>query len=172
VGVGLSYGKVGYPKENETTIQGVPGIEVGYRYGVTSKDEVGLRTNTGANLVGDYKRALVDSGDWLLSVGAGLGYSKVTVTLGSESTSTNYIDMFFPVYVDYNFSEDLAWFVTPKVGFTRVSSSGISSSAGTFGSSTGIRTGKDSGVIGEVGFVKSFEDGSETLWQILGGYYF
>lgn len=164
---GIEYSNLLRKMDGGDTDTNTFGVDVAGRYGITDQDEVGVKlANTLAYFGADYKRGLI-TGDFNVSAGAAVGYLKYTV--GSNSFSQ--IDMGIPVYVDYEASEELVFFASPKFQYSLVSGDNASS----FSSlvlSAGARLGQESGVHFEFGYGIPFNKGADGMWQANAGIYF
>lgn len=177
--IAVGYGGIDVDEEDNTDDIAASTFVVDYmiRYGLTENDEFGLRlANFATYLQGDYKRALVKSENFYLSAGIALGGTQVTIGSGSTEIKQTYIDLSFPIYMDYKVSEKSTLFLSPKYMLSFVSTSGDtdedSSSISRVGSSAGYKFGDQSGFIAEVGYLKSLKNNAYDLWQFTGGFFF
>jgi hypothetical protein len=143
-----------------------------FRYGLTEKDEVGVKfTNFGAYVMGDYKRALIEGDKFYLSAGAGLGGTKVSITMGEEEQSTTWLDLYLPLYADYWVTPNFALYASPKY-ILRTVWGEESDVAHQVGLSGGFKWGQSSGFLAEVGYNKQLGEGDIGYWQAMGGFFF
>ncbi len=156
--------------ESATDSTTVPGFDFAFRYGITDQDEVGAALRNAGQYTLDYKRSLMADGNMALSIGAGLGYLSASI----GTLKTTYMDFYFPLYFDYNISDDLTLLLSTKFLISRISSDALteSVSSNTLGFAGGFRYGKDSGLHVEYGMLKSLEDGGGTAWQMSAGFFF
>jgi hypothetical protein len=152
----------------------VPNLDAALRYGLTDKDELGIRlVNFGAMTIGDYKRSLYTSEQFAVSVGAGLGYTKFTSSFGADSSSTTIVDLIVPAYADYYASKDLTLYTAPRFIFRKIA--GDSSDTQTMmGVNLGLKFGQEAGVLFEGGYAFQLgqDESLENGWQVMAGFFF
>jgi hypothetical protein len=117
-----------------------PNIELGGRYGISEKFDVGLRLNTSLNVLLDAKYQIVGDQEspFAMSVGAGFG------TFGLISTQAALINFQVPVYTSYHPTEAIGIYLSPRyigqVGAAFTETTGLLSY---YGFNTGAEFGKE-----------------------------
>ncbi len=160
-GIGMTY--TGYEVEvNEQKESfSVPALNLWYRYGITEELEVhgNLWIPFGASLGGKYQLMGGRKTPGLsLSLGADLGYLKISAGSGDSEASSSVLDVYIPVYTGYRLSEGLAFYLTPKYILRAV-----------FGSaSTGGETASDSELLHNPGVTVGVAIGSSVEFLLEG----
>jgi len=166
--VGLGYSKDLQLNKGDGETTAIPSVDVLVRYGLTDQDEVAARaSNYGSYLELDYKRAIINSSKFLLSVGAGIGGTKFSVGSGENLASTTILDFYLPVYVDFPMGEKLSLLASPKLIQRFVITSEDSSANTQAALSGGVKFGKDSGVILEAAYAKELSDSKSDYFQVM-----
>ena len=102
IGLGLMNAGVSYPGIY------IPEIEVGARYGVTDKMDVGAKISTIKAITADAKYQFLGDKKSVFAGSAGLGFEYI------YSMSTNFYDLVLPVYFSYHPLDWLSIYGSPK----------------------------------------------------------
>ncbi len=126
----------------------VPEIEFGARFGITDYVDAGLKVSLPSSVMADVKLQLVDTPNFAVAVGAGLGYQSFSFL----DVDMSVVDLFVPVYLSYDVSKWIALYASPKYyariasGSSQTSSSNASDYWHMFGATAGVRVGHDFGL--------------------------
>jgi hypothetical protein len=166
--VGLGYSNLKLKVDSPDSSLKVPGADFMYRYGITNKDEIGIRIANFSFLIGDYKRSLLATDKFGVSLGAGIGgtsySSSATVSGTSNSSSTTIVDFYVPLYLDFYAAENVTLFTAPKYIY-RIASGDDASNSSQFALSGGVKFGQKSGVMLEAAWSKQLSGGDASFWQ-------
>ncbi len=152
--------------ENDLSIPRIffPSAEIGYRYGVGEKIDVGFRLNTNLNVALGMKAQLV--GDRQSPAALALGFEGGTFSLigGLWNASV-------PVYFSLHPSENFTWYLTPRFTYQFSTLGSFNSGFTYLGGNTGFMFGRRAKFGLDVGLYRVGADGSSigTFQVGLGG---
>ena len=155
----LTYGEIKLSNDtgDVNASAGAPSVDYMYRYGLSPKDEIGVKLANFATYASvDYKRSLHTSENVNFAVGGGIGGTQYKV----GETTTTLIDLSVPFYLDYWLGAETAWTFSPQ--YTLSANSGTSK----IGGSTGLRFGRKKPYMVEFGYEKALVSGSASIWQV------
>ena len=125
---------------DELSVVFFPNIELGGRYGVSERFDVGVRLNTSLNVLLDVKYQLVGDQEspFAMSTGAGFG------TFGLISTQTALLNFQVPLYTSYHPTESIGIYLSPRyIGQFGTVFSETSGLLSYYGFNTGAEFGKE-----------------------------
>ncbi len=153
-----------FVKDGDSSIS-LPYFGGGYRRGFGNNIDAGLKYVLPGTISADGKYQFVDTPEFAMATGVGVGYFSLESKSGDAKTSSTAIDLSIPLHTSYDINESFALYLTPKYTARMVSnkSSGYSesdlnkSSSDTrslMGASVGTKIGKDSGVYLEMTYTQ------------------
>ncbi len=98
---------------------GIPSIEVGGKYGITEKSDIGLRLSTFGSAIAEYKYQFVGNQDSKFAMATGLsaGGSFLTVSF-DEGESFGFYQLEVPLHMSFHPTSKFAIYFTPRyIGF-------------------------------------------------------
>lgn len=141
--------------ELDTITINAPFLEVGGRYGINEKLDVGLKLTIIGTAVGDVKYQFLGNQESKLagSVGFGLGY----LSIESGDSKSKMFDIMTPLYFSYHPAEWLSLYASPRYVFrinsyTTDDTTTGSSSSHWYGATGGIRLGNRAGFMAEYSY--------------------
>ncbi len=149
----------------------IPLLEYTYRRGVWDKIDMGLKLAIIGTAVVDAKYNLINSENWALATGLGLGYLSFESTVGGTTETSTILDFFVPVYLSYDFSKTMTVYSAAKYMLRTISGDGISGDGSLLSSTLGLKLGDQSGIFFE-GTLISGLDSDFTGQQLSGSYFF
>ena len=159
----------------DTISLNAPFMEIGARYGITDKLDLGAKLTLIGTATVDAKYQFLGDGESKLagSAGFGLGYLSISSESNGNTSESKIFDLMVPVYFSVHPADWFAVYASPKYVF-RINSynssndvSGSSTSSW-YGVTTGIRLGKRVGFLAEYSYFGNSEI-SIPLSQITGG---
>ncbi len=153
----------------------VPYAEVGYRYGVMDKLEIGGKLTIIGTMGLDAKYQFLDAGDFDMAAGLGLAYMTLESSSGSGDDETKYknvmIDTTVPLYISYRLANSFAFYTTPKYILRTVSTKATmgdeedssSDNMSLVGATVGMMIGSDWGLALEGTYMKDTDSEFDML---------
>ncbi len=150
-----------------------PFVEVGGRYGITDKLDIGAKLTLIGTAVLDGKYQFLGDHESKVAGSVGLGFGYLGIESGN-SKSTMY-DIMTPVYFSYHPADWFSIYASPKYVF-RINTYSNDKTSGSgsshwYGVTSGVRFGKRFGFLMEYSYFKNSEY-SKPLSQVTGGFVF
>lgn len=143
----------------------LPYIEYSIRHGFLKDLDAGLKLTIVGAYQGDVKYQLLESNNFVMSVGAGLAYMEYKMTSGGQDTKVKYIDAIVPLYLSYDFSSSFSLYMSPKY-ILRTASGDTSGSENLYGAGVGTKIGDKNGIYLEAALIKGQNDTSITQYNV------
>ncbi|MCB0415689.1 MAG: hypothetical protein KDD50_15225 [Bdellovibrionales bacterium] len=124
-----------------------PYLEYSYRQGLSDNLDMGVKLTFIGSALADVKYNLFANDKWAVSVGGGLGYMSLKV----GDVETSIIDVLLPLYTSYDISDKWAIYFIPKMIHRSINSNNLSGTSVLTGANLGLKWGKKTGVMFEVG---------------------
>lgn len=140
-----------------------PFLEIGGRYGVTDKLDLGAKLTLIGTATADAKYQFLGDGESMLagSAGFGLGYLSISSGSGVNTSDSKIFDIMVPAYFSVHPTDWFSVYASPRYVF-RINSYSSSNESGTdnsswYGVTAGIRLGKRVGFLAEYSYFGNSE---------------
>ncbi len=145
-----------------------PFLEGGARFGFTEGWDVGMKYTMPGMFTGDLKFNMVDEDGFALAAGFGAGYVAVksTDTSDDHHLKSEVLDLIFPLYVSYDFSEAFGVYMSPRFVLRYAQSQ-----QNLLGSAIGLRFGNSVGIFVEGGAAWDITSNFKQ-YQVSSGFFF
>ncbi len=160
--------------ELDTISISAPFLEVGGRYGINDKLDVGLKLAIIGTAVADAKYQFLGTKEskFAGSIGLGLGY----LSIESGDSKSKIFDVITPAYFSYHPTDWLSLYTSPRYvlrinSFTTATEKTGSSTSNWYGATGGLRIGRKVAFLGEYSYFKNNEINT-PFSQITAGFTF